>query len=190
MTANKDSNATPSASNTGPDGHGSRPDDEAAWADFMASHSEDLNDVARSRSARKFDRAAKKAEKQARFDVRDLKAEAFAGNGPNAGGFAGAGPRDHTGRSWLDVDEVMDEGSPFTPPNPEIGSVRKATLLFVALLVLGVLCLALALFVPGLSSLFGAAGGVMTLLGAAGLFARHRGHSETRADIFDDGARV
>ncbi|WP_101617348.1 hypothetical protein [Bifidobacterium margollesii] len=184
MTANKDSNATPSASNAGSDANGGGSNADAEWADFMASHSDDLNDVARSRSARKFDKAAKKAEKHAQFNVNDLKNEAFVGADHTPG------PRDHTGRSWLDVDDVMDEGSPFTPPNPEIGSVRKTTMLFVTLLVLGVLCLALAVFIPSLSGLLGATGGVMTLLGAGGMFARHRGHSETRTDIFDDGARV
>ncbi|NEG95827.1 hypothetical protein GFD17_03460 [Bifidobacterium sp. SMB2] len=181
MTGNKNSNADASSSNTGPN-DGS--DMDRQWEDFLASHEGDLNDVARSRSARKFDKAARKAEKKARFDVNDLKDDAFA-TPPH-----GRGPRDFQGRSWLDTDDVMDDDSTFTPPNPDLGPVNRAAALFVGMTVVGVLCLVVSVLIPSVSALSGSVGGVLTLLGAGGLFMRHRGHSETRRDEFDDGARV
>lgn len=181
MTGNKDSNVNPTSSNGGANGD----DEHLQWEEFLSSHESDLDEVARSRSARKFDKAARKAEKKAQFSVHDLKAEAFTRTPPT-----GRGPRDFSNSSWLDVDETMDGDSTFTPPNPSLGPVSRSGLLFVILLVAGVLGLAAAVLLPSMASLLGTVCGVMTLIGAGGLLARHRGHSETRRDIFDDGARV
>ncbi|MBW3087365.1 hypothetical protein KIH77_01210 [Bifidobacterium sp. 82T24] len=181
MTGNKDSNANPPSSNDG-----ANDDERRQWEEFISSHENDLDEVARSRSARKFDKAARKAEKKkAQFNVQDLKAEAFAQAPP-----AGRGPRDFRNSSWLDVDEMMDGDSTFTPPNPSLGPISGSGLLFVILLVAGVLGLVAAVLLPSMASLLGTVCGVMTLIGAGGLFARHRGHTETRRDVFDDGARV
>lgn len=180
MTGNKDTNADPAPQNDGYDGT------DREWERFMSDHGDELNELERSRSARKFDKAAKKAEKAAQFDVRDLKSSAFADTRIRTA----PGPRDFQGRSWLDTDDVMDEDSTFTPPNPSLGPIRKSTVLFVAMLVVGVACLVAAIFTPPFSGLLGTAGGLLTLLGATGMFIRHRGHAETRIDPFDDGARV
>ncbi|OZG55609.1 hypothetical protein BTIS_1981 [Bifidobacterium tissieri] len=180
MTGNKNSNENRSPSSDG-SANGSDGVD-AAWEEFVSSHQDELHDVERSRTARKFNKAARKAEKQAQLSIDDLKPEAFA---------RAAGPRDFEGRSWLDTDDVLnDDDSSFVPPNPSIGSVRKSTMLFVVLLVIGVITLTASILIPALSAWLGTAGGVMTLIGAAGMFAQHKGHTETRTDMFDDGARV
>ncbi|OXM99541.1 hypothetical protein [Bifidobacterium vansinderenii] len=178
MTGNKNSNENRSPSSDGPD---NAEDADGAWAEFMSSHQDELSDLEQSRTARKFDKAARKAEKQAQLSVDDLKPEAFTRQ---------PGPRDFQGRSWLDTDDVMDGESTFTPPNPSIGNVRKSTMLFVVLLVIGVGALTVSILIPALSAWLGTVGGVMTLIGAAGMFFQHKGHTETRTDVFDDGARV
>lgn len=173
MTGNKDNNVTPQASNH--ESNDASGDD--AWAEFVSAHQDDLHDVAHSRSARKFNKAAKKAEKQAQINVDDLKAEAFA-----APPITGAGPRDFQGRSWMDTDDVMDEASPFTPPNPDIGPIRKSNMLFTIMLIVGILCLCGAIVLPTMSSMLGAVGGVLTLLGGGGLFANRRHSVGLRTD--------
>lgn len=167
--------------------NGETPNDadlDAAWAEFEAGHRDDLKDVAGSSSARRFERHAERKEKEALIDVRDLKADAFVGGNSR-------GPRDFTGSSWLDTDDVMDRyGDDFTPPNPSIGPVSKVDAMFWALLVVGIAGIIGSLFVPALTGLLGTVFGVCALIGGAGLLARHKGHTQTREDIFDDGARV
>lgn len=161
----------------------SNPDDD--WEMFMSEHADDMGSIEQSRNAKKFERHVQREQKKAALNVRDLKADSFAG----ARG-AGHGPRDFTGSSWLDTEDVMDQGNDFIPPNPAIGPVRKTTLIYVAFVVLGVLALAGAILLSQFASVLGTIGGLLTILGAAGLFYQHRGHTETRSDPFDDGSRV
>lgn len=94
-------------------GDSSEISEEAAWNRFLDEYSDDLGDVERSRTARKFDRHAtrqeKREEKKAILSVNDLKQGSFVDS---------SGPRDFTQSSWLDTDDVMDRGSVFTPPIP------------------------------------------------------------------------
>lgn len=80
---------------------------------FLDEYSDDLGDVERSHTAKKFDRHAtrkeKREEKKAILSVNDLKQGSFVDS---------SGPRDFTQSSWLDTDDVMDRGSVFTPPIP------------------------------------------------------------------------
>ena len=146
-----------------PDDENKPADLDAAWAAFEAEHQDDLSDVAASRNAKRFEKHAQRKEKEALLSVDDLTADSFAKSGP------ARGPRDFTGSSWLDTDDVMDRyGDDFVPPNPKIGHVGGAKLLFWILLVAGI-CI---------------------IIGGAGLLARHKGFNETRTDYFDDGARV
>ncbi|MBM6699488.1 hypothetical protein H7U32_03970 [Bifidobacterium pullorum subsp. saeculare] len=161
---------------------------DAAWAAFEAEHRDELKDVAGSSSARKFERHAQRKEKEALLNVDDLTADSFAHG--NAGARS-RGPRDFSGSSWLDTDEVMDRyGEDFVPPNPSIGPVNKAKALFWILLVVGIAGIIASVFVPALTGFLGSVFGLCALLGAAGLIIRHRGHRQTRTDEFDDGARV
>lgn len=180
MTDHKDSNA-PRDDSTQRSGDS----DDRAWQDFVAAHSDDLDAVERSRTGRKFEREAKRREKEALLSVEDLTPDAFTGGSAHT-----AGPRDFTGRSWLDTDDVMDQGSDFVPPNPQIGHVRTSKLVLWAMVVIGVAGLVGCVLVPSMSTLLGALGGALTMLGAAGLLMLHKGHTQTRADEFDDGARV
>lgn len=158
---------------------------DAAWAAFEAGHKEDLKSVASSSASRRFEKHAQRQEKQALLHVEDLKPSAF------TGGMPGAGPRDFTGSSWLDTDDVMDRyGDDFTPPNPAIGPVNKTKLVFWVLLVAGVAGVIASVFVPALTGFIGSVSGLAALIGGAGLLMRHKGHAETRTDPFDDGARV
>lgn len=103
----------------------------------------------------------------------------------------GRGPRDFTGSSWLDTDSVMDRyGDDFVPPSPEIGHVKLSKLVFWALLVAGVIGIIASAFMPALAAILGSIFGLCALVGAAGLIVQHKGHSQTRFDEFDDGARV
>ena len=162
-------NTTPRA---GHDGHdtGSNAGDDLDWAAFAAEHANDLQDVERSRNARRFEKHAQRKEKEALHQ---------------------RGPRDHGGRSWLDTDDVMDEyGDDFVPPNPKIGRVNASKLVFWILLVAGVAGIIASVFVPALATFLGSIFGLCALVGGAGLILQHKGHTETRTDMFDDGARV
>ena len=115
---------------------------DAAWAAFEAEHQADLHDVASSRQAKKFEKQAKKREKEALLSVDDLDIGSFTDDArPSRGGKKGkqSGPRDFTGSSWLDTDNVMDayDDGGFTPPNPDLGPVKASTVLLTALLIIG-----------------------------------------------------
>ncbi|NMM93087.1 hypothetical protein [Bifidobacterium oedipodis] len=197
--------------------HGDVNDLDKAWAAFEEAHRDDLKDVASSKQARKFEKQAQRREKEALLHVEDLDLGTFTddavplrerirrrgkasstSNSSNAGTSQASsasanqsGPRDFTGSSWLDADDVMDRyGDDFVPPNPQIGPVNTSKLVFWILLLVGVFGLIASVFVPPLAALLGTIFGLCTLLGAAGLIIRHKGHSQTRRDEFDDGARV
>ncbi len=84
-----------------PDGENQPNDLDAAWAAFEAEHQDDLNDVAVSET-RSVSKSMRSAKKEALLSVDDLTADSFAKTG------ASHGPRDFTGSSWLDADDVMD----------------------------------------------------------------------------------
>ena len=169
MTDLNNSNADeerPNAAPNGGEGASSNADDlDAAWAEFASSHADDLQAVEHSRSAKRFEKHAQRREKEALLSIQDLDQGTFTDDTPQ-----GRGPRDFTGSSWLDTDSVMDRyGDDFTPPNPSIGHVK---------------------IMPALAGILGSIFGVCTLIGAAGLIVQHKGHTQTRRDVFDDGARV
>lgn len=182
----------PNNTNAGDERPKHMPDDEnkpadldAAWAAFEAEHQDDLSDVAASRNAKRFEKHAQRKEKEALLSVDDLTADSFAKSGP------ARGPRDFTGSSWLDTDDVMDRyGDDFVPPNPKIGHVGGAKLLFWILLVAGILGVIVSVFLPAYTGVLGVIAGICIIIGGAGLLARHKGFNETRTDYFDDGTRV
>ncbi|MDF7664072.1 hypothetical protein PT282_05275 [Bifidobacterium sp. ESL0763] len=159
---------------------------DEVWQRFASEHADDLDEVSRSRQARRFERHAKRQEKERLLSVDELDDDAFAGGGPSAG----HGPRDFQGSSWLDTDAVMDEGSDFTPPNPRLGHLDAVKVVFWALLVVGVLGIIATALVPRMAGMLATVFGLCALVGAAGLIIQHRGHSQTRSDYFDDGSRV
>lgn len=208
---------------------------DAAWAAFQAEHEADLNDVASSRQARKFEKQAQRREKEALLSVNDLDLGTFtddarplggglrdrlrggkrtsrnrheipndpknAGSTWGDGDAARSGPRDFTGRSWLDTDDVMDEQDDggFTPPNPEIGPVHASTVLLLALLIIGVagtvvMVLAPSLYgIPVISALLNIVFGICTVLGLGGLVVKvlnRKNRPGDKGGYFDDGARV
>lgn len=168
-----------------PDGENQPNDLDAAWAAFEAEHQDDLNDVAESRNAKRFEKHAQRKEKEALLSVDDLTADSFAKTG------ASHGPRDFTGSSWLDADDVLDRyGDDFVPPNPKIGRVRFSKLVFWILLVAGILGAIASVFLPAYTGVLGVIAGICVIVGGAGLLTQHKGFSQTRTDYFDDGARV
>ena len=115
----------------------------------------------------------------------------------NHGGKKGKqpGPRDFTGSSWLDTDNVMDayDDGGFTPPNPDLGPVKASTVLLTALLIIGLAGETVMIFVPGLNAipLLGAL--LNILLGLGGLVAKILNRKDRPGDqggYYDDGARV
>ena len=184
---------------------------DEAWAAFEAEHKADLDDVASSRQARKFEKQAKRREKEALLSVDDLDAAAFTDGvrpfhermrgGQKRRDSSGAGPRDFTGSSWLDTDDVMDryDDGGFTPPNPEIGPVHASTVLLVTLLVIGLVGMLAMILVPALygipliSALLNIAFGLCTILGLGGLIVKilnRKNRPGDKGGYFDDGARV
>lgn len=175
-----------------------------AWAAFEAEHQADLHDVASSRQAKKFEKQAKKREKEALLSVDDLDIGSFTDDArPSRGGKKGkqSGPRDFTGSSWLDTDNVMDayDDGGFTPPNPDLGPVKASTVLLTALLIIGLVGEAVMIFVPGLNAipLLGALLNILfglgVILGLGGLVAKILNRKDRPGDqggYYDDGARV
>jgi hypothetical protein len=208
MTENHNSNADDEQPNTTPDSGHDSPDLDDVWSAFTAEHEADLNDVASSRQAKKFEKQAQRREKEALLSVDDLDNGTFtddirpmrerARRGSSQGGKRGgsrsgdqSGPRDFTGSSWLDTEDVMDaHGDDFVPPNPQIGPVKTSRLVFWILLIVGILGIICSVFVPSMAGILGTVFGVCTLIGGAGLLVGHKGYTETRSDYFDDGARV
>jgi hypothetical protein len=156
------------------------------WAAFEQEHAQDLNDIAHSRNAKRFEKHAKRQEKETLLSVDDLDVGTFTDDMPSAG----RGPRDFSGSSWLDTDNVMNQGSDFIPPNPVIGHVPATKAIFLALLVIGILGIIASVLLPKFAGILGSIFGVCILIGGAGLITGHRGHNETRSDYFDDGARI
>ena len=80
MTEHNNSNADGERPNPTPNnGDPGSADFDAAWAQFAAEHAEDLNDVERSRNAKRFEKHAQRKEKEALLSVDDLDPAAFAG---------------------------------------------------------------------------------------------------------------
>lgn len=188
MTDLNNSNADDERTNPTPD-DGNLDD---AWAAFAAAHADDLKDVESSRQAKRFEKHAQRKEKEALLSVNDLDAGTFTDDvRPMRDRVNQQGPRDFTGSSWLDTDDVMDRyGEDFVPPNPQIGPVKTSKLVFWVLLIVGIAGLIGSVFVPSLAAILGTVFGLCAILGAGGLIMQHKGHTETRADEFDDGARV
>ncbi|MCI1901577.1 MAG: hypothetical protein LKI93_02430 [Bifidobacteriaceae bacterium] len=182
MTENKNANDS-HESPTGGSNDNSGTDSD--WQSFLDSHSDDLSDVESSHTARKFERHAKKEEKRRLVDAKDLTADSFAAS---SGNNAGHGPRDFN-NSWLDIDDDLGSDN-FTPDPPDVGSMKRSTVAFAVITVIGVLGLILVLFVPQVAGLLATIAGLLTLIGAVGLVMQLRGHNETRSSPFDDGARV
>ncbi|NEG89580.1 DUF4491 family protein [Bifidobacterium aerophilum] len=163
---------------------------DGAWAAFAQAHADDLKDVERSRSAKRFEKHAQRKEKEALLSVRDLDNGVFVDDLAPMSRRA-RGPRDNTNSSWLDTDAVMDRyGDDFVPPNPSIGPVKASKLVFWILLVAGIAGVIASVFVPALAAVLGTVFGVCALVGAVGLIVQHKGHTDTRNGYTDDGARV
>ena len=198
MTDHNNSNAQDKRPSEEPaqDGHTNVPKDahtpnlDEQWSEFESSHSEDLKAVAHSRSARHFERHAKREERQALLSVRDLDNGSFTDDMPASG----AGPRDSTNSSWLDTDDVMDHNDEaFTPPNPQIEHVPKTTLALWVLVSIGIIGTIASFFVPAMAGTLALLSGVCILIGGAGLIILHRDHSDEPDESphdFPHGARV
>ncbi|KAB8289191.1 hypothetical protein DSM100688_0271 [Bifidobacterium ramosum] len=171
-------------------GNGDANDLDSAWAAFAEAHADDLKDVEHSRNAKRFEKHARRKEKEALLSVNDLDNGTFTDDLRPLGARI-RGPRDNTASSWLDTDDVMNRyGDDFTPPNPEIGPVKMSKLVFWVLLVAGIVGVIASVFVPALAALLGTVFGACAIIGAAGLIIQHKGHTETRNGYTDDGARV
>jgi hypothetical protein len=162
------------------------------WDSFLAEHENDLGSLEESRAAKKFEKQAEKAERNALLDANDLKAHAFTMQSriqAQQRMQAEEAPRGYRS-SWLDADKVLDDASPFVPPDPDVSDIRKSSILFGILFVLGIAGVVVSAFLPGVIAFVAPVAGVLLIIGAAGLFTRLRGHSRTKSNPFDDGARV
>lgn len=194
-------NPTPNGDGRGSEGAGdptTKPDLgnlDAAWSAFEAEHKDELKSVASSRNAKRFEKHAERREKEQLINIDDLAPDAFSRTG------ASHGPRDFTGSSWLDTDAVMDayDDGGFTPPDPEIGPVKRSTLVCWILLAVGLVGSVATMFIPGLDTLpflnwlADILFGMCTVIGLVGLISKllnRRQQTGDRGGYFDDGARV
>lgn len=157
--------------------------DDEAWAQFAQAHAEDFRAIERSKDAKQFSKQAARQEKEALLSVHDLKEDSFTAHA--------RGPRDFTGSSWLDTDNVMDRyGDDFVPPHPSFGKPRFSLLLCWVLFLIGVFGIIASTLLPAAIGVLGTVFGLCLLIGGAGLLAQLRGFHDTRTDPDDDGARV
>ena len=152
---------------------------DEAWEAFAHDHARDLEDVERSRNAKRFERHARRAEKKALLSVDDLDQGTFTDDAIGAG----RGPRDNTSSSWLDTDDVMDRYSDRFVPPTSFTPTPHSTILFTALRIIA------SVLVPKFTGIIGTVCAICLLLGIAGLAASRRGHAH-HDNPFDDGARV
>lgn len=163
----------------------STPDMSDEWAAFAAAHADDLQDVESSRNAKRFEKHAQRKDKEALLSIQDLSSDSFVGTATPRG------PRDFSGSSWLDTDDVMDRyGDDFVPPNPSIGKIRTPLLVFWILFIVGVVGLIASVLLPSMASILGTVFGLCALIGGAGLLSQLKGHNPHRNGYTDDGARV
>lgn len=178
--------------------------DESEWQRFMDDHGQEFADLENSRTARHFERKAHRIEeKETRhlLDAADLRRHAlthrhrripkeemppFADASDNTTQDGpGHGPRDFE-TSFLDIDAP---GEAFAPSDGKLGHVRLSTLVFTIAAIVGLILVVLSLFLP-MPAVVAGIGGALLLIGAVGLFSALRGHSETRHDPNDSGARI
>lgn len=177
MTEHKDNDAGKQYNSEA--GTGSSQVDEE-WADFLNSHADQLGSLESSRTAKEFEKKARKSEKKAALKAEDLKRDSFVG---------GSGPRDFQGRSWLDTDEVMDQSSNFVPPNPDLSDLSRRRASFMIMTVLGLVCFFLTIFIPRWSGLTGLLAGLLLLIGIAGLIIDRKNFRDSSSGLFDDDER-
>lgn len=168
-------------------GSASNGNSDDSWESLLTEHEDELSSVEHSLTAHRFEHHAEKQEKKEAkrlLNASDLRRDAFVSPRSRIGNGLGTGPRDFE-TSFLDIDSP---GGSFVPSDGELGSVRLSTLVFTILTIVGLLLVALSLFLP-IATILSAIGGLLLLVGAVGLFSNLRGHKETRKDSDDDGAR-
>lgn len=131
--------------------------DDEEWAAFLADHADEIRSIESSSQARRFDEQARRRERKA---AKESKRDAAPGGGRPRG------PRDAETSIF---DEAPDDH--FDPPDPKV-ELDQYTKVYGAMLIVGVVLLVLALFVPAAGWL-GGIGGLMTLIGLVALIARH-----------------
>ncbi|WP_300768464.1 hypothetical protein [uncultured Bifidobacterium sp.] len=159
-----------------PDDSGSSSED--MWREFEKEHAQELQDVASSRSAKRFERHIKRQRKKALLSVDDLANGAFTDDVPSSG------PRDFTHSSVLSSPD--DE---FVPPDPHHERPRASIAVFAVLFVAGILAIIASTVVSGLTNTLVLVAGVSAVIGGVGLINTRRPHAPGRRDG-DDGARV
>jgi hypothetical protein len=154
------------------------------WKQFEEAHAGDLDDISNSRSAKQFEKQAKRQEKKAVLSVTDIRPDSFVNNNTTP-----HGPRDFE-NSWLDTEDVMDQFDNFVPPNPSLGHFNPVKCTFWALLLIGIAGLIAALYISQLTTIMGVVFGLCALIGGVGLLTMHRTYNGPSAEDFDDGAQV
>jgi hypothetical protein len=172
--------------NTGHDNidNGHRLSENDLWKQFEEAHAGDLDDISNSRSAKQFEKQAKRQEKKAVLSITDIRPDSFVNNNTTP-----HGPRDFE-NSWLDTEDVMDQFDNFVPPNPSLGHFNPVTCTFWVLLLIGIAGLIAALYISQLTTIMGVVFGLCALVGGVGLLTMHRTYKGPGAEDFDDGAQV
>ncbi|MFU0562512.1 hypothetical protein ACMZ7F_06115 [Gardnerella swidsinskii] len=187
------------------------------WSSFIAEHSDDMNDIANSRSAKSFEKHAQKEEKKKNHN--SIASDNNSKNQKNAikNKFSlnnlsshksyiiptrmqdphtiitAKGPRDNTRTSWLDLDKTMEDyGDDFVPPNPQFYNVSLVNVVLWILFVIGIFGVIISAFIPAIANIVGIICGLLTLLSGAGLLMNRKKPDPYKEDYSDygDGARV
>lgn len=164
--------------------NGRRLNETDLWKQFEAAHADDLDDISNSRSAKQFEKQAKRQEKKAVLSVTDIRPDSFVNNRSMP-----RGPRDFE-NSWLDTEDVMDRFDSFVPPNPSLGHFNPVKCTFWVLLLIGIAGLIAALYISQLTTIMGVVFGLCALIGGVGLLTMHRAYQGPDAHGFNDGAQV
>ncbi|MBB2955363.1 hypothetical protein FHX77_000771 [Bifidobacterium commune] len=154
------------------------------WKQFEEAHADDLDDISNSRSAKQFEKQAKRREKKTALSVTDITPDSFVDNTSMR-----RGPRDFE-NSWLDTEDVLDRFDDFIPPNPSLGHLNPVKCTFWALFLIGIAGLIAALYVSQLTTIMGVVFGSSALIGGVGLLTMHRTYRGPGADGFNDGAQL
>lgn len=158
------------------------------WSVFLAEHAEDFDDIANSRSAKSFEKHAKKAERKNLEEHIDHNNSSKNDNNLSSLLRSAAGPRDNTRSSWLDVDSTMEDyGDDFVPPNPTLKNISTVNLILWIVFIAGIAGIILTAFLPFLASFVGIISAILILLGGAGLLMNRKENNSCKNDYEDFG---
>lgn len=164
------------------------------WSSFISEHSQDFNDIEKSKSAKEFEKHAKREDKRniKRKEEEEEREKAIRNLRIEREIFLSHGPRDNIRSSWLDVDDTMEEYSDdFVAPNPHFKNIRKSVVILWLVLLLGIAGIITSAFIPIIASIAATISIVFIIISGVGLLMiRKDSHDNNDYSDYGNGARV